>query len=58
MTDFFRFLHLVDNSLQRKKGEEGYDALFKVRPLVDHLLAVFPHYYQPGHHLSMDKING
>lgn len=32
-----RYLHLVDSSLQRKKGEEGYDPLFKVRPLIDHL---------------------
>ena len=25
-----------------KKGEEGYDPLFKVRPMIDHLLTVFP----------------
>lgn len=37
-----RFLHLVDSSQQRKKGEEGYDPLFKVRLLIDHLSAVFP----------------
>ena len=41
-----RFLHLVDSSQQRKKGEVGYDPLFKVRLLIDHLSAVFPRYYQ------------
>jgi len=51
-----RFLHLVDNSLQHKKGEEGFDPLFKVRPIVDCLLAIFPYYYQPGYHLSVDEM--
>ena len=51
-----RYLHLVDNSLQRKKGEEGYDPLFKVRPLIDHLSAVFPRYYQPAQQLSVDEM--
>ena len=51
-----RFLHLVDSSQQRKKGEEGYDPLLKVRPLIDHLSAVFPHYYQPGRQLAVDEM--
>ena len=51
-----RYLHLVDSSLQHKKGEEGYDPLFKVRPLIDHLSAVFPHYYQLGRHLLVDEM--
>lgn len=51
-----RYLYLVDSSLQCKKGEEGYDPLFKVHPLIDHLSAVFPHYYQPECHLSVDEM--
>ena len=35
------YLHLVDSSKQKKKAEEGYDPIFKVRPLVDHLNAMF-----------------
>lgn len=41
-SQILRYLHLVDSSLQYKKGEEGYDPLFKVHPLIDHLSAVFP----------------
>ena len=26
-----KFVHLVDSTLQKKKGEEGYDPLFKIR---------------------------
>ena len=37
-----QYFHLVDSSLQKKKGETGYDPLFKVRPLLDHLVAVSP----------------
>ena len=43
-----RYLHLVDSSLQKKNGEDGYDALFKIHTLTDQLSAVFPRYYQPG----------
>ena len=43
-----RHLQLVDSSQQKKKGEDGYDPLFKVRPLLDHLSAVFLRYYQPS----------
>lgn len=50
-----RYLHLVDSSLQKKKGEDGYDALFKVHTLTDHLSAVFPR-YQPGQCMSVDEM--
>ena len=50
-----RYLHLVHTSTQKKKGEEGYDPLFKVRPLFDHLSGVFPRYYQPFRCLSIDE---
>ena len=51
-----KFLHLVDSTLQKKKGEEGYDPLFKVRFLVDHLAAVYPQYYFPSRYLSIDEM--
>ena len=51
-----RFLHLVDSTKQKKKGEQGYDVLFKVRPIVDHFSAVFSKYYQPSRTLSIDEM--
>lgn len=51
-----QYLHLVDSSQQKKKGEPGYDPLYKVRLLLDHLVAVFPIYYQPEQQLSIDEM--
>ena len=51
-----KFIHLNDSSLQKKHGEEGYDRLFKIRPLLEHMSAVFPLYYQPNQHLSIDEM--
>ena len=51
-----RYLHLVNSKDQKKKGEDGYDPLFKVRPIIEHLSAVFPHYYHPGRELSVDEM--
>ena len=51
-----RYLHLNDSSKQKKYGEDGFDPLYKVRPLLDHLAAVFPIYYQPAQQISMDEI--
>ena len=51
-----QFLHLEDNREQKKKGEDGYDPLFKVHSVVDHLSAVFPRYYQPAQQLSVDEM--
>ena len=39
-----------------KKGEHGYDILYKVRPLIDHLAAVFTKYYRPGRNASIDEM--
>jgi len=54
--EILRYLHLVDTSLQKKKGEDGYDVLFKIRPLIDHFSAVFPCYYEPAQQLSVDEM--
>uniref|UniRef100_A0A0K8V2E6 PiggyBac transposable element-derived protein domain-containing protein n=1 Tax=Bactrocera latifrons TaxID=174628 RepID=A0A0K8V2E6_BACLA len=32
-----KYLHFNDSSYMKKKGEEGYDQLYKVRPLIDTL---------------------
>ena len=50
------YLHLNDSSQQKKHGEDGYDPLYKVRPLLDHFSAVFPFYYQPAQHISIDEM--
>ena len=51
-----RFLHLADSTKQKKQGEQGYDPLFKVRALIDHLSAVFQQYYQSLRQLSIDEM--
>ena len=51
-----RYLHLNDSSKQKRYGEDGHDPLYKVRPLLDHLTAVFPLYYQPAQQLSIDEM--
>ena len=51
-----RYLHLNDSSKQKKYGEDGFDPLYKVRPLLDHLAAVFPIYYQPAQQISIDEM--
>ena len=50
------FIHLADSSKQKMEDEEGYDALYKVKPLIDHLTAVFSKYYQPARELSLDEM--
>jgi hypothetical protein len=51
-----KYPHLVDPEKQKRKREEGYDPLYKIRPLVDHLSAVFARYYNPERHLSIDEM--
>ena len=56
LLEILRYLRIVDSSQQKKKGEEGYDPIFKVRPLVDHLNAVLSEYYKPSRYLSIDEM--
>lgn len=51
-----RYLHLTDSSLQKKVGEPGYDPLYKIQPLIDHLSAMFPTCYQPSREVSIDEM--
>ena len=50
------YVHLVDSSKQKKKGQEGYDPLFKICPVVDHLNAVSKRLYNPCQELSVDEM--
>ena len=51
-----RFLHLVDSSLQKKKGKDGYDPLYKVRPLIVKTSETFEKYYTPKQELAIDEM--
>ena len=50
-----KFLHLNDNSKYVKKGQEGHDPLFKVRPFFDPLIKNFQLAYYPSRELSIDE---
>ena len=50
-----KFLHLNDSEKQQRRGEPGYDKLFKVRPLLDLLLKAFKDMYIPTQFLSIDE---
>ena len=50
-----RFLHLNDNTKYVRKGEPGYDAIFKLRPFLDPLLRHFQAMYRPARELSIDE---
>lgn len=49
-----KFLHLVNNEEAKKKGEIGYDPLFKVRPLFEHVRAVCQQ-IDPDEHQAIDE---
>lgn len=48
-------LHLNDNILQPKRGDPGYDKLYKVRPLLKLLSETFSKYYKPSKSVSVDE---
>ena len=51
----WRFLHLNDSSKQVSHGEHGYDALFKVRPLLDLVCPRLESEYNPHEYMSVDE---
>ncbi|XP_046986051.1 piggyBac transposable element-derived protein 4-like [Schistocerca americana] len=53
--NIFSMFHINDNSKQKKKGEIDFDALHKVRPLLDDLVRNFKDSYQPGEALTIDE---
>ena len=50
-----KFFHLNDNSQAKKRGEQGYDPLFKVRPLLKHLSRKFQFLYTCLQYISIDE---
>lgn len=48
-------LHLNDNTKEPKKGETGYDKLYKIRPLIDELNKTFKQCWKPGKYQSVDE---
>lgn len=48
-------IHLVDNTLEPKKGEQTYDKLYKIRPLLETLSENFKRYYKPSRKQSIDE---
>lgn len=49
------FLHFNDNDTRIPRGQEGYDPLFKVRPLLDITDARYISAYAPDKKLSIDE---
>ena len=47
--------HLNDNSLAKQKGDNAYDALHKLRPLLDKILQKFRTSYQLSEALTIDE---
>lgn len=48
-------LHLTDLTKEKKKGEEGYDRLGRVRPLILALNESFKRQYTPSAHQAIDE---
>ena len=49
------FLHFNDNTDYIPRGQDGYDALFKIRKLLDILEPLYLHFYSPSEQLSIDE---
>lgn len=50
-----RYLHLTDSTKAIPRGQPGFDALYKLRPLIDCILTASEQYYYPGTALSFDE---
>ncbi|XP_022247948.1 piggyBac transposable element-derived protein 4-like, partial [Limulus polyphemus] len=50
-----RFFHFNDNTNNLPKTNPKHDKLFKVRPVLDHLLTAFPAHYNPSRELFIDE---
>ena len=50
-----KFLHLADNMAYIPKGQPGHDALFKIRPFFEPLIANFQAAYTPNREMSVDE---
>ena len=50
-----QYFHLADSSHQPGRNDEGYDPMYKVRPLLDHIRNVCSSVYKPKQNLSVDE---
>ena len=50
-----RFFHLNNSALQRKQGEDGYDRLYKVRPILTNFNDKVKEVYHPPKNISVDE---
>lgn len=50
-----RFFHFNDSSVEPRRGEDGYDRLYKVRPILSHFNAKIQELYKPTKHISVDE---
>ncbi|XP_078734665.1 uncharacterized protein LOC144948862 isoform X1 [Lampetra fluviatilis] len=53
--NLMRYLRLTDDEKMPKKGEAGYDPLYRVRPLIDHLLSAFHRHFVPFRDITVDE---
>ena len=50
-----KFLHLSDNEKYISFGQAGHDRLYKIRPIITHLIAQFKSSYKPNQNCSIDE---
>ena len=50
-----KFLHLSDNDKYISYGQAGHDRLYKIRPIITHLIAQFKSSYTPNQNCSVDE---
>ena len=50
-----QFLHFTDNTQRVPRGQDGYDPLFKIRPVYDYLRKRFADVYRPEQQPSLDE---
>lgn len=47
--------HIMDNEQQIPRGQDGFDALYKVRPFINNVMTAFSDVYSPDKDLSFDE---
>ena len=50
-----KYLHFNDSTSEPKRGEDDYDRLYKIRPVLDYLKTKFQESFSPGKKLSVDE---
>ena len=49
------FFHINDNAFDFPREDSRHDRLFKIRPLMDHLIAGWQRHFYPGREVSVDE---